>query len=50
MPDNFVASNVEDEVKNNSVTLKDTLTKSQELVKEEELIDRLDQLLEDYYE
>ena len=40
----------EDEVRNNVVTLKDTLTQAQEEVKREELVDRLDQLMEDYYE
>lgn len=46
----FVAIIGEDEIKNNVVTLKDTLTKSQETVKKEELVDRMDQLMEDYYE
>ncbi len=40
----------EDEVKNNTVTLKDTLTQAQEEVKREELVERIDQLMEDYYE
>ena len=40
----------EDEVKNNVVTLKDTLTQAQEEVKRDELIERIDQLMEDYYE
>ena len=39
----------EDEIKNNTVTLKDSLTKAQEEVNKDELIDRLDSLLEDYY-
>ena len=39
----------EDEVKNNTVTLKDTLTQAQEEVKKEELSERLEQLMEDYY-
>ena len=46
----FVIIIGEDEVKENVVTLKDTLTKAQESVKKEELTDRLDQLMEDYYE
>ena len=46
----FVIIIGEDEVKNNVVTLKDTLTKAQESVKVDELVERLDQLLEDYYE
>lgn len=46
----FVIIIGEDEIKNNVVTLKDTLTKSQETVKKEELIGRMDQLMEDYYE
>ena len=46
----FVIIIGEDEVKDNTVTLKDTLTKAQETVKKEELADRLDQLMEDYYE
>ncbi len=39
----------EDEVRNSVVTLKDTLTQAQEEVKRDELIDRIDQLMEDYY-
>ena len=39
----------EDEVKNSVVTLKDTLTQAQEEVKRDELIERIDQLMEDYY-
>lgn len=46
----FVVIIGEDEVKDNTVTLKDTLTKAQETIKKEELTERLDQLLEDYYE
>ena len=46
----FVIIIGEDEVKDNTVTLKDTLTKSQEVVKKEELVDRMNQLMEDYYE
>ena len=46
----FVLIIGEDEVKDNVVTLKDTLTKAQESVKREELVERLDQLREDYYE
>ena len=46
----FVIIIGEDEIKNNEVTLKDTLTKSQESVKVSDLVDRLDQLMEDYYE
>lgn len=46
----FVLIVGEDEVKNNTVTLKDTLTKAQESVDREELVDRMDQLMEDYYE
>ena len=46
----FVLIIGEDEIKNNVVTLKDTLTKAQETVKKDELIERLDQLVEDYYE
>jgi len=46
----FVIIIGEDEVKENKVTLKDTLTKAQESLKKEELVDRLDQLMEDYYE
>ena len=40
----------DDEIKDNVVTLKDTLTKAQETVKRDELVDRMDQLMEDYYE
>ena len=46
----FVLIIGEDEVKDNVITLKDTLTKAQESVKREELVERLDQLMEDYYE
>ena len=46
----FVIIIGEDEINNNVVTLKDTLTKSQESVNKDELCDRLDQLMEDYYE
>ena len=46
----FVIIIGEDEIKNNSVTLKDTLTKAQETLSKDELIDRIDQLLEEYYE
>ena len=46
----FVLIIGEDEIKENKVTLKDTLTKAQEVVSKDELIDRLDQLMEDYYE
>ena len=46
----FVLIVGEDEVKENTVTIKDTLTKAQETLKKEELVERLDQLLEDYYE
>ena len=46
----FVIIVGEDEVKNNCVTLKDSLTKSQETIKKEEIVERIDQLLEDYYE
>ena len=46
----FVIIIGEDEIKNDSVTLKDTLTKAQEEVPVNELTDRMDQLLEDYYE
>ena len=46
----FVVIIGEDGIKNNVVTLKDTLTKSQETVSKDELGDRLDQLMEDYYE
>ena len=46
----FVLIIGEDEVKTNTVTLKDTLTKAQETIKKEELVDRMDQLMEEYYE
>ena len=46
----FVIIIGEDEIKSNVVTLKDTLTKAQESVNKDELINRLDQLMEDYYE
>ena len=46
----FVIIIGEDEVKNETVTLKDTLTKAQEEVPVKELCERMDQLLEDYYE
>ena len=46
----FVIIIGEDEVRSGSVTLKDTLTKAQERGKKEELTQRLDQLMEDYYE
>ena len=46
----FVLIIGEDEVNSMTVTLKDTLTKAQETVKREELCERLDQLMEDYYE
>ena len=46
----FVIIIGEDEVKEGIVTLKDTLTKAQESVKKDELTERLDQLMEDYYE
>ncbi|MBQ2138488.1 MAG: ATP phosphoribosyltransferase regulatory subunit, partial [Erysipelotrichaceae bacterium] len=46
----FVLIIGEDEVKEGTITLKDTLTKAQESVKRDELTDRLDQLMEDYYE
>ena len=39
----------EDEVKANTVTLKDSLTKAQESIELDNLIERLDQLMEDYY-
>lgn len=39
----------EDEIKTDTITLKDSLTKAQETVNKDELIDRLDQLTEDYY-
>ena len=45
----FVLIIGEDEVNSGSVTVKDVLTKAQETVKKEELADRLDQLMEDYY-
>lgn len=45
----FVIIIGEDEVKENVVTLKDTLTKSQETVKKEELVERMNKLMEDYY-
>lgn len=40
----------EDEIKNNTITLKDTLTQAQEEISRDELVDRIDQLMEDYYE
>ena len=46
----FVIIIGEDEEKDNVVTFKDTLTQAQETIKKEELVDRLDQLMEDYYE
>ena len=46
----FVVIIGEDEVKSNTVTLKDSLTKSQESVNKDELVARIDQLMEDYYE
>ncbi|MBQ1378645.1 MAG: histidine--tRNA ligase, partial [Erysipelotrichaceae bacterium] len=46
----FVLIIGEDEAKEGTITLKDTLTKAQESVKRDELTDRLDQLMEDYYE
>ena len=46
----FVLIIGEDEVKDNTVTLKDTLTKAQETVKKEEVSARIQQLMEDYYE
>ena len=46
----FVVIIGEDEEKDSTVTLKDTLTRAQETVKKDELVDRLDQLMEDYYE
>ena len=46
----FVLIVGEDEVNNNTVTLKDTLTKAQETVKIDEIADRMFQLMEDYYE
>ena len=45
----FVLIIGEDEINTNTVTLKDTLTKAQENVKKEELVSRIDQLMEDYY-
>ena len=45
----FVLIIGEDEVKNEEVSVKDTLTKAQETVARKELTDRLDQLMEDYY-
>ena len=46
----FVIIIGEDEINNDSVTLKDTLTKAQEVVKKDDLVSRLDKLMEDYYE
>ena len=46
----FVLIVGEDEMKEGTVTLKDTLTKAQESVTREELVERMDQLMEDYYE
>ena len=46
----FVLIIGEDEAKDNTVTLKDTLTKAQETVKKEEVSARIQQLMEDYYE
>ena len=46
----FVLIIGEDEVKEETVTLKDTLTKAQETVKKEEVSERIQQLMEDYYE
>lgn len=46
----FVIIIGEDEIKNNEVTIKDCLTKSQESIKASDLVDRLNQLMEDYYE
>ena len=45
----FVLIIGEDEVNSNTITLKDSLTKAQETINKDELIDRLDQLLEDYH-
>lgn len=45
----FVIIIGEDEAKNGVVTLKDTLTKAQESVKYEEVVQRMSQLMEDYY-
>ncbi len=46
----FVLIIGEDEAMDNTVTLKDTLTKAQETVKKEEVSARIQQLMEDYYE
>ena len=46
----FVIIIGEDEVNSNVVTLKDTLTKAQESVNKDELSQRINQLMEDYYE
>lgn len=46
----FIVIIGEDEVKNNCVTLKDSLTQAQESVNKDELIERMDRLMEDYYE
>ena len=46
----FIVIVGEDEVKNDTVTLKDSLTQAQEEVKRDELCDRIQQLMEDYYE
>ena len=46
----FVIIIGEDEEKGDVVTFKDTLTQAQETIRKEELVDRLDQLMEDYYE
>lgn len=46
----FVIIVGEDEIKNDTVTLKDTLTKAQEIVNKDELVMRVDKLMEDYYE
>lgn len=46
----FVIIIGEDEINNDSVTLKDTLTKAQEVFKKDDLVSRLDKLMEDYYE
>ncbi|MBQ6334343.1 MAG: histidine--tRNA ligase [Erysipelotrichaceae bacterium] len=45
----FVLIIGEDEIKENQVTIKDTLTKAQETIEKEMLCERLDQLMEDYY-
>ena len=45
----FVLILGEDETRDGTVTFKDTLTKAQETIKREELVERLDQLMEDYY-